>query len=143
MKVLEGNKEYEISKKENGDKFQYYKGKLHRELGPAIELASGAKVWYFEGNKITSEGQKTFENKIKLIKTATHNKYYTVRIETMLPATLHYRVLASSPEEAFIKIKHIQPNEVHHKLNGRKDIKATVYDYGTLVVKLIRHLIGH
>ena len=34
---------------ENGDKNWYNNGKLHREYGPAIELADGHKEWYFNG----------------------------------------------------------------------------------------------
>lgn len=44
---------------DNGDKF-YYKDKemtiLHREDGPAIEFASGSKVWYLNGKAHCEDG---------------------------------------------------------------------------------------
>ena len=37
--------EYKVVVDEDGDKFWYLNGKLHREDGPAIELANGNKFW--------------------------------------------------------------------------------------------------
>ena len=34
---------------ENGDKFWYVDGKLHRLDGPAAEYANGDKFWHFDG----------------------------------------------------------------------------------------------
>ena len=39
---------YEIRKLENKTEY-YYKGKLHREDGPAVEYADGSKLWYQNG----------------------------------------------------------------------------------------------
>ncbi len=39
----------------NGDKFWYKNGKLHREDGPAQEWADGEKYWYENGKFIRSE----------------------------------------------------------------------------------------
>lgn len=143
MKILENNKEYDVSVKENGDKFWYHKGKLHREAGPAIELASGARVWYFEGQKINAKGPKEFAQEIQKIKTASIKKYYDVKVECMIPATLVYRVLASTPEEALLKTKSLQPNNVQHKLIGRKEIKVMVYDAGSTIIRFVKNLLGH
>ena len=67
--------------------------------------------------------------------------YFDVRVETMLPATLTYRVLAENAEQASEMIKKISPNNIKHKLNGKRDIKLTVYDYGCSVIKYIKHII--
>ena len=40
---------YTVEVKDNGDKFWCLKDKLHREDGPAVELASGSKFWYLNG----------------------------------------------------------------------------------------------
>src|SRR5690348_16571544 len=61
-------------------------------------------------------------------------RYYEVRVECMLPATLTYRVLAESPEEAASLIKSKQPNSVQHKLLGRREAKLTVYDSGSSII---------
>jgi hypothetical protein len=38
-------KTYTVKIDENGDKYWYFKRKLHREDGPAIEYANGDKFW--------------------------------------------------------------------------------------------------
>lgn len=138
MIVVENGKRYVVSVKENGDKFWYLNDKLHRESGPAIELASGSKAYYLDGIKILSE--KEFQKRL-LVKNAEANKYYDIKVEVMLPATLHYRVLAKSPEEAVKLLKNLQPNAVKHKLIGRKEIKLYVYEAGTSLIKFIKNLI--
>lgn len=69
-------------------------------------------------------------------------KYYDVKVEAMLPATLTYKVLAETPEQAVELIKNKQPNSVHHKLAGRKESKATVYESGSSVIRFIKRLMG-
>ena len=39
-------KTYQVTVNEYGTKFWYLNGKLHREDGPAVELANGTKYWY-------------------------------------------------------------------------------------------------
>lgn len=69
-------------------------------------------------------------------------KYYDVKIECTLPATLTYRVLADDPANAIEKIKNLPPNEVKYKLIGRKEIKLFVYDAGSSMIRLVKNLIG-
>jgi hypothetical protein len=68
-------------------------------------------------------------------------KYFDVKVEVMLPATLTYRVLAETPEQAFELIKNQSPVSVKHKLAGRKEIKATVLDAGSVLVRFVKQLI--
>lgn len=79
------------------------------------------------------------DKKIPKIK---EKKYYDVRIECMLPATLTYRVLAETPEQAADLIKNMSPIGVKHKLIGRKELKLTVLDAGSTMIRFIRNLIG-
>lgn len=140
MIVNEKGKRYVVSVKENGDKFWYLNNKLHREEGPAIELAGGGKAWYLEGVKFSS--QESFQKSLKIIKTAEERKYFDVKIETMLPATLTYRVLAKDAEEAALLSKNMQPTGVQHRLVGRRDIKLTVYDAGSTLIRFVKNLMG-
>jgi len=48
--------EYTVKVYENGDKFWYLNGKLHREDGPAVECANGDKFWYLNGNLHREDG---------------------------------------------------------------------------------------
>lgn len=66
--------------------------------------------------------------------------YYDVKIECMLPATLTYRVLAETPEQAAELIKNLSPNSVKHKLIGRKETKLSVYDAGSNLMKFMKNL---
>lgn len=68
--------------------------------------------------------------------------YFDVKVETMLPATLTYRVLAEDAQQASEKIRTLQPNSVHHRLIGRKDNKLTVYDAGSTMIKFMKKLLG-
>jgi len=47
--------EYKVKVHENGTKFWYLNGKLHREDGPAVEWANGTKSWYLNGEELTEE----------------------------------------------------------------------------------------
>ena len=69
-------------------------------------------------------------------------KYYDVRIECLLPATLTYRVLAEDAEQAASMIKSLQPNQVKHKLIGRKELKVLVYDSGSTIIRYVKNLFG-
>ena len=48
--------EYTVKVYDNGDKFWYLNGKLHREDGPAIEWADGGKSWYLDGKRHREDG---------------------------------------------------------------------------------------
>ena len=69
--------------------------------------------------------------------------YFDVKIETHLPATLIYRVLADDPEQAVEKVKYIQPTQIKHRLQGRRDFKIMVYDHGTTIIRYIKNLLGY
>lgn len=69
-------------------------------------------------------------------------KYFDVKVEVMLPATLHYKVLAEDPEQAITLIKNQSPVGVKHKLAGKKELKIMVYDAGSTMLKFIKNLAG-
>lgn len=69
-------------------------------------------------------------------------KYYDVKVECMLPATLTYRVLAEDADEAAKMIKNLSPNQIKHKLIGRKEFKISVYDSGSSIIRFVKNLLG-
>ena len=69
-------------------------------------------------------------------------RYYDVKIECMLPATLTFRVLAEDAEQAAGLIKGMSPIGVKHRLIGRKDLKLTVYEAGSSMIKWMKNLLG-
>jgi hypothetical protein len=68
--------------------------------------------------------------------------YFDVRVESLLPSTLTYRVLAEDAQQAADMIKGAQPNSVQHRLIGRKDLKLTVYDAGSSMIRWMKRLVG-
>jgi hypothetical protein len=69
-------------------------------------------------------------------------RYYDVKVECMLPATLTFRVLAEDPAQATNLIRGMSPIGVKHKLVGRKDLKMTVYEAGSSLIKWVKNLVG-
>lgn len=69
-------------------------------------------------------------------------QYYDVKIECMLPATLTYRVLAEDAQQASELIKGMSPTGIKHRLIGKKDIKLSVYDAGTSMIRYLKNLLG-
>ena len=49
-------KKYEVTVDETGTERWYLNGKLHRDDGPAGELADGTKVWYLNGEHDRTDG---------------------------------------------------------------------------------------
>lgn len=67
---------------------------------------------------------------------------FDVKVEAMIPATLTYKVLAESPEQAVDLLYGKQPVSVQYRLVGRKELKAKVFDAGCLILKYARNLVG-
>lgn len=65
-------------------------------------------------------------------------KYYDVKLEVTLPATITYRVLAESPEAAVELINNQPPMHVKHVLNKKRNLKAVVYDGGSTLIRFTK-----
>ena len=137
MIVIEKGKSYNVSIKENGDKFWYLDNQLHREEGPAVELKSGASAYYLKGVKQVSAAQHQ-----KNLRNASAPVYYDVVVETMVPTTMIYRVLAKSPEEAALAFKNQTPTRVVPRPYEKRDIKLQVRDAGTNFIRFMKNLVG-
>jgi hypothetical protein len=66
-------------------------------------------------------------------------KYFEVRVTALLPATLTYRILAESAEQAAEMVKRVSPNSVKHSLIGKKDLKLMVYDAGSVILRFLKN----
>ena len=88
--------------------------------------------------------KKAASKKEQLAKQAApkEKKYFDVKIECMLPAVLIYRILAEDANQALELIKGKSPNSVQHKLPGRKELVAKVYDSGSCMLRHIKKLLG-
>jgi len=73
-------------------------------------------------------------NEIKI--TEPKPEYYTIEVEAMIPAIIKYKILAKSPEEAYVKLYNAIITEPP-KLNlaGMKRLSAKVFNYGTKILK--------
>ena len=67
---------------------------------------------------------------------------FDIKLECLLPATLTYRILAETPEEALQLIRNIQPLNVKYRLAGKKNIKATIYKAGQNIILYTLNMIG-
>lgn len=70
-------------------------------------------------------------------------EYYTVKVETLVPATVTYRVYAESPELAIDMVKRggVQFSQPPQFIWGQmKRLKATVYNAGTVLIRLAKRL---
>lgn len=85
---------------------------------------------------------KIMENKKKEREKPKVKYYYDVKVECMLPATLIYKVLAEDAKQAAYLIKGRSPNSVTHKLIGRKEMKLSVYDAGSSMIRFVINLFG-
>ncbi len=90
------------------------------------------------------EDQHVAKKALKLAQSPTIKPklYYDVKVECMLPATLTFRVLAEDPQQAADLIRGASPTGVKHRLHGRKDIKLSVYDAGSTMLRWMKNLLG-
>lgn len=91
--------------------------------------------------KVMAEARRTAEIKKKAA-LPPPKYYYDVKVECLLPATLTYRVHAETPEKAAEMIKSLSPNSVRHRLIGRKELKLSVSDAGSNMIKFMKNLVG-
>ena len=67
-------------------------------------------------------------------------QYYSVQVEAMIPATLRYRILAESPEQAVELSLRTAPQEPpKFKLHQMRRKAVRVYSWGTNMLKHIKN----
>ncbi len=65
-------------------------------------------------------------------------KYFDIKIECNMPATITYRIFAEDAEEALDMIKNQAPTNVKYNIFKRTNIKATIYDAGTSLIRFVK-----
>jgi len=65
-------------------------------------------------------------------------KLYTVKLEVMAPVELTYKIWAESPEEAAELRGATLARPPKPNLARKKNLKATVYRYGTMMIEFIK-----
>lgn len=74
-------------------------------------------------------------------KCSNSKKYFDVKVECTIPATLVYRIKAHSAQEASEMINYIQPNEIKYKLQKKKMLKILVFESGSVILKFIKNIL--
>ncbi len=87
------------------------------------------------------------EKQLKLKKEAEEKKkkaeekhWFEVRVETNVPATVYYKILAKDAEEAASLVKNSPIQRVEYKIRLKRDIKLSVYEVGMLIIKYMKQL---
>jgi hypothetical protein len=78
----------------------------------------------------------------KKIAQPIQKKLFDVKINSKVDAILTFRILAETPEQALELIKNASPMNVQYKLNARRDVKAMIYDAGSLIIRFTKNLLG-
>ena len=68
-------------------------------------------------------------------------KCYTIKLEVMAPVELTYKVWAEDPEEAAKMIGAVLTRPPKPNLSRKKNIKATIYDYGMSTIRFIKRFV--
>lgn len=65
-------------------------------------------------------------------------KTYDIKVELLVPTTITYRVVAEDEQEALKEIDKYSARKIstQHNFNRKIKLKATVYNYGTTMIKL-------
>ena len=92
--------------------------------------------------EVKQEYKPKVELKIKQAAPIKPKLYYDVKVECMLPAVVTYRVLAEDPQQAAELIRGMSPIGVKHRLVGKRDIKLSVYDAGSSMLRWAKSLLG-
>lgn len=68
-------------------------------------------------------------------------KYYDVKVEAMVPASMVFRILAASPEEALKMVKGKSPNSISYIIAKRKELKIFIYESGSSIIKFMKRVV--
>jgi hypothetical protein len=91
-----------------------------------------------------SSGKKKalIKKKAKTAPIVPPKHYYEIKVESLLPGTIFYCVLAETPVQALDLMKVQAPVGVKYRLVGKKDLKLTVSKSGSSIIELTKNLGG-
>lgn len=91
--------------------------------------------------KATEERKRREQEDKKLNKIAQpkQKKYYTVNVECITPCIITYRIYAEDENDAINQVNKAHPINIKPNINLKKLIKATVYDSGSSLIRLIKN----
>lgn len=72
---------------------------------------------------------------------ANNKVYYDVVVEAQVPATLRYRILAESPEEAYQIYQQTNPSNIKYHIQQKRNIKMTIYDAGSTIIRFMKRFL--
>ena len=78
------------------------------------------------------------DKKIKKIAAPKQKQYYDVRLEVTVPAVITYRVYAEDESDALVQINKKTPSGVKPNISQKRNIKATVFQTGSSIIRLIK-----
>lgn len=90
--------------------------------------------------KAADEKKHKEQEEKKLEKTAApvQKKYYDIRLEALVPCTITYRILADDEHDALAQMNKRPPTGVRPNIPQKRDIKATVYDAGSSIIRFAK-----
>jgi hypothetical protein len=65
-------------------------------------------------------------------------KYFDVRLECTVPCLITYRIYADDEDDALAQINKKPPTSVKPNINLKRAVKATVYDAGSSIIRLVK-----
>jgi hypothetical protein len=65
-------------------------------------------------------------------------KYYDIKLECMVPCLVSYRVLAEDENDAIAQIEKRAPTGIKPNISKKRNIKATVYDAGSSIIRFAK-----
>ena len=88
--------------------------------------------------KASEEKKRKEEEEKKKKPVVKQKKYYDIKLEATVPCMITYRVLADDEQDAIAQMKWKAPTGVRPDVSRKRDIKATVYDSGSAIIRFAK-----
>ena len=88
--------------------------------------------------KTAKEKKRKEEEEKKKKPVIKQKQYYDIKLEAMVPCTITYRILADDEHDALNQMNKKSPTGVKPNVIRKQDIKATVYNAGSNIIRLAK-----
>lgn len=75
------------------------------------------------------------------MKTPKQKNYFDIKVEALCPCIITYRIYADDENDALNQIDKKAPISIKPNISQKRNIKATVYNSGSSLIKLIKNYI--